>query len=156
MKWLLLGVSLAACTKPGSGASIDFSRAVPPGTDKGPAAARVAGATISVAELEQRFAEMNPYARARYQTAEQRKDYVEGIVRFELLAREAVRRGIQNDPDVVEAAKRVMVQELLKQELDEKADAISDAQVKQYYESHHDDYVKPSMTRLPSLRAIWR
>lgn len=147
MNRLLLAVVLVGCSKP-SGTTVDFSRAVPPGATGGPAAARFTGDTITVAELEQRFAEMNPYARARYQTVEQRKDYVEGLVRFELLAREAIRRGLQNDPDVVEAAKRVMVQELLKQELDEKADAISDAQVKQYYDSHHDDYVKPAMTRL--------
>jgi peptidyl-prolyl cis-trans isomerase C len=94
---------------------------------------------------------MNPYARARYQTLEQRREYVEGMVRFELLAKEAIRRGLQNDPDVVEAAKRVMVQELLKQELDEKADAISDDQVKQYYQSHREDYVKPAMTRLSHI-----
>lgn len=113
--------------------------------------ARFGSETITAAELNQRFAEMNPYARARYQTMEQRKDYVEGLARFELLSKEAIKRGLQNDPDVVEAAKRVMVQELLKQELDEGADAISDAQVKQYYESHRDDYVKPAMTRLAHI-----
>jgi peptidyl-prolyl cis-trans isomerase C len=114
-------------------------------------AARFGKDTITVNELNQRFAEMNPYARARYQSLEQRRDYVEGLARFELLAQEAIRRGIHNQVDVVEAAKRVMVQELLKQELDERADAISDSQVKQYYESHQDDYVKPAMTRLAHI-----
>lgn len=144
---VIVSALLLAC--PGSqGTTVDFRRAVPQGTSGGPTAATFSGDRITVAELNQRFAEMNPYARARYQTLEQRRDYVEGLVRFELLAREAIRRGLQNDPDVVEAAKRVMVQELLRQELDEKADAISDAQVKAYYDSHRDDYVKPSMTRL--------
>ncbi|MER2561578.1 MAG: peptidyl-prolyl cis-trans isomerase [Myxococcaceae bacterium] len=140
-------VFLASCSKP-AGTPVDFRRATPPGTAQGPAAATFAQDTITVAELNQRFAEMNPYARARYQTLEQRRDYVEGLARFELLSQEAIRRGLHNDPDVVEAAKRVMVQELLKQELDERAEAISDGQVKQYYDAHHDDYVKPAMTRL--------
>lgn len=143
----LVLLPLVGCSKP-SGTTVDFKRAAPPGTQQGPVAASFAGDAITVAELNQRFAEMNPYARARYQTLEQRRDYVEGLVRFELLSREAIKRGLHNDPDVVEAAKRVMVQELLKQELDEKADAITDAQVKQYYDSHKDDYVKPAMTRL--------
>ncbi|MBL8922066.1 MAG: peptidyl-prolyl cis-trans isomerase [Myxococcaceae bacterium] len=143
----MLLLPLLACSKP-SGTTVDFRRAAPPGVAQGPAVATYAQDTITVAELNQRFAEMNPYARARYQTLEQRRDYVEGLVRFELLSREAIKRGLHNDPDVVEAAKRVMVQELLKQELDEQADAITDAQVKAYYESHKDDYVKPAMTRL--------
>lgn len=144
---LLLVLPLVACSKP-SGTTVDFKRAAPAGTNSGPVAAKFGDEAITVAELNQRFAEMNPYARARYQTLEQRRDYVEGLGRFELLSQEAIRRGLHNDPDVVEAAKRVMVQELLKQELDERAEAISDAQVKQYYDSHQDDYVKPAMTRL--------
>ncbi|MBE2254161.1 MAG: peptidyl-prolyl cis-trans isomerase [Myxococcus sp.] len=138
---------LVACSNP-AGTPVDFRRSAPAGTTSGPVAARFGKDAVTVAELNQRFAEMNPYARARYQTLEQRRDYVEGLARFELLAQEAIRRGLHNDPDVVEAAKRVMVQELLKQELDERAEAITDAQVKAYYESHRDDYVKPAMTRL--------
>lgn len=143
---IAVGVLFLSCGK--TGTPVDFSRAVPQGAASGPVVARFGGETITVGELGQRFSEMNPYARARYQTVEQRRDYVEGLARFELLSREAIRRGLQNDPDVVEAAKRVMVQELLKQELDERAEAISDGQVKQYYEAHRDDYVKPAMTRL--------
>lgn len=143
-------VLLAGC-KQASGSAVDFTRVPPPGTNGGPAAATFGSERITVAELNQRFAEMNPYARARYQTLEQRRDYVEGLARFELLAQEAVRRGLHTDPDVVEAAKRVMVQELLKQELDEKTQTITDAQVKQYYEGHRDDYVKPAMTRLSHI-----
>lgn len=148
---LVVGLLLLGACSNTSGTSVDFRRAAPPGSTSGPVAARFGKDTITVTELNQRFAEMNPYARARYQTVEQRRDYVEGLARFELLAQEAIRRGLHNDPDVVEAAKRVMVQELLKQELDERAEAISDGQVKQYFEAHHDDYVKPAMTRLAHI-----
>lgn len=141
-------ILLGACDKPGT-AKVDFRRPLPAGMPTGGAwVARFAGDTLSEAELKQRFAEMNPYARARFQTVEQRRDYVEGLVRFELLAQEAVRQGIQNDPEVVETARRVMVQQLLKKELEERADQISDAQIAAYYESHKSDYVKPAMTRL--------
>ncbi|HEY0881854.1 MAG TPA: peptidyl-prolyl cis-trans isomerase, partial [Archangium sp.] len=62
-----------------------------------------------------------------------------------------VRRGLQNDPEVVEAARRVMVQQLLKKELEEGSAAITDGQVQAYYQAHTSDYVKPAMTRLSHI-----
>ena len=38
--------------------------------------------SVTAEELQQRFLEMSPFARARYQTPEQRKEYVEGLARF--------------------------------------------------------------------------
>jgi len=141
---------LAACDKPGT-AKVDFRRPPVPGATGGTWVARFGGETITDRELNQRFAEMNPYARARFQTVEQRRDYVEGLVRFELLAQEAVRRGLANDPEVVETARRVMVQQLLKQELEGKSDLVTDAMVADYYQAHQSDYVKPAMTRLSHI-----
>ena len=130
---------------------MDFRRTPPIGVTGGTWVAKFSGQTITDAELAQRFSEMNPYARARFQTVEQRRDYVEGLVRFELLAQEAVRRNLQNDPEVVEAARRVMVQQLLKKELDEGTGGVTDAQVAAYYQAHTSDYVKPAMTRLSHI-----
>ncbi|MFO0599670.1 MAG: peptidyl-prolyl cis-trans isomerase [Myxococcaceae bacterium] len=132
-------------------AKMDFRRAPPVGVTGGTWVAKWSGQQLTDAELNQRFNEMNPYARARFQTVEQRRDYVDGVVRFELLAQEAVKRGLQNDPEVVEAARRVMVQQLLKKELDEGHGGVTDAQVAQWYEAHKSDYVKPSMTRLAHI-----
>src|SRR4051794_8961310 len=63
--------------------------------------------TITDAELAGQFAELNPYTRVRYQTLEQKREYLDGLVRYELLAREAARRDLQNDPEVVDTLKRV-------------------------------------------------
>ncbi|HEY0883250.1 MAG TPA: peptidyl-prolyl cis-trans isomerase, partial [Archangium sp.] len=144
-------VLLCACDTPPGVAKMDFRRTPPVGVTGGTWVASFSGQTVTDAELAQRFAEMNPYARARFQTVEQRRDYVDGIVRFELLAQEAVRRGIQNDAEVVEAARRVMVQQLLKKELEEGSAAITDGQVQAYYQAHTSDYVKPAMTRLSHI-----
>ncbi len=141
-------VALTACDDPPGVAKMDFRRTPPAGVTGGSWVAKFGGQQLSDAELAQRFAEMNPYARARFQTVEQRRDYVDGVVRFELLAQEAVRRGLQNDPEVVEAARRVMVQQLLKKELEEGSGGVTDAQVAAWYEAHKSDYVKPAMTRL--------
>jgi peptidyl-prolyl cis-trans isomerase C len=107
--------------------------------------------SITAEELKERFAEMSPFARTQYQTVEQRKQYVEALARFELLAAEALSRGLQNDPDVIEVAKKVMVQKLMQKEFDEKASPIADAEVAEYYQKHQSDYVKPEMVRLSQL-----
>ncbi|MBK7865483.1 MAG: peptidyl-prolyl cis-trans isomerase [Archangiaceae bacterium] len=140
---LLLLFSFAACDKPGGG--MDFRHKKPEG---GKPVATWSNDAITDTELKVRFAEMTPYARARYQTAEQRREYVDGVSRFELLAQEALKRGLANDPDVVETAKKVMVQRLLAQELDSKAFTVSEEKVRDYYEKHKSDFVKPAMTRL--------
>ncbi|MBL8939797.1 MAG: hypothetical protein JNM69_34905, partial [Archangium sp.] len=59
LRWSLALVLFASCSKP-AGTPVDFRRATPQGTTQGPAAATFAGDTITVAELNQRFAEMNP------------------------------------------------------------------------------------------------
>jgi len=107
--------------------------------------------SITVEELNQRFSEMSPFLRSRYATVEQRKDYVDGLARFELLAQEAHQRGLQNDPEVVETAKKVMVQKLIQKEFDEKQGAVAEQDVKDYYESHKNDYVKPELVRITDI-----
>lgn len=107
--------------------------------------------SITAEELKERFAEMSPFARARFQTVEERKQYVEGMARFELLAAEAASRGLQNDPEVIETAKKVMVQKLIHQEFDEKPTPISETEVAAYYDKHKSDYVKPQMVRLSQI-----
>src|SRR4051812_11218274 len=135
---------VTACDKGGAGA-MDFRHKKPEG---GKPVATWSGDNISDAELKVRFAEMSPYARARYQTLEQKREYVDGLARFELLSQEALKRGLANDPDVVETAKKVMVQRLLALELDNKAFTVPDDKVAAYYEKHKSDFVKPAMTRL--------
>jgi peptidyl-prolyl cis-trans isomerase C len=140
---LLACLWVCACSKAG-GTAVDFGHK----KVEGKSVASWSGDAITDAELKQRLLEMSPYARARYQTVEQKKDYVDGLARFELLAQEAQRRGMANDPEVVATAKKVMVQQLLKQELDPKGFQVTDVQVQEYYDKHKSDYVKPAMTRL--------
>ncbi len=151
MKRLLLVLLLGGCDRSPSKVTVDFKRPTPPAASTGTWVAKFGADAITDAELSQRFAEMNPFARTRFQTVEQRRDYLDGLVRYELLAQEAVRQGLANDPEVLEAARRVMVQTLLKKELDQKANAVSDAQVAAYYQAHTADYVKPAMVRLSHL-----
>ncbi len=138
-----LAAACSSCDKGGTAMDFRHNRA-----GGGTPVATYGKDSITAEELTARFAEMNAHARARYQTLEQRKEYVEGIARFELLAAEAIRRGMANDPDVIHTAKQVMVQRLLRQEYEEKPDPVPDTEVTAWYEKHKGDYVKPEMVRM--------
>ena len=145
----LLWLSLWWCgCSDGRAPRVDFGH-------RGPGRTQVAhfgGDAINAEELEQRFGEMSPYARARYQTVEQKREYLDGLVRFELLAQEAVRRGMANDPEVVESTKKVMVQRLLNQELEQNgASGITEEELRAEYERHLPDYQRPEMVRLSHI-----
>ena len=133
-----------ACKDPPGTVKVELKRKGPPGKP----VATYGSETITDTELAARFAELNPYTRARYQTLEQKREYLDGLVRYELLAREAARRNLQNDLEVVEAMKRVMVQRLIKTEIEDKPGTVSAEAIKKYYDAHQGDYVKPAMTRL--------
>ena len=110
--------------------------------------ARWTGDTVTAEELRQRLEEMSPALRERYQTAEQKREYVEGLARFELLVREAVARGLQDDPEVVASTKRALVSRLMRAQLDEATPPVSDAQVAAAYERQKEDFVRPAQVRL--------
>lgn len=139
-------VALAGCKGESQGMNFRHNK-----DGKGTPVATFGGDSITAEELKARFAEMSPFARARFQTVEERKQYVEGLARFELLAAEAAARGLQNDPEVIETAKKVMVQKLIEKEFDEKSTPVPDTDVAAYYEKHKSDYVKPEMVRLSHI-----
>ncbi|MFT3840427.1 MAG: peptidyl-prolyl cis-trans isomerase [Myxococcaceae bacterium] len=141
---LLLVVALLSCSEPPGTVKVNLNVKTTPGTP----VVTYGDQSLSVEELNKKFGEMNPYARMRFQTMDAKKDYVDQAVRFELMAREAAKRGMQNNPAVVEALKQVMVRELLRKELDETKPTVPAEAVADYYEKHHGDYVKPSMVRL--------
>ncbi len=103
---------------------------------------------VTAEELKQRLEEMSPALRERYQTLEQKREYVEGLARFELLVQEALARGLQNDPEVVASTKRALVSRLMRSQLDEAKPPVSEAEVAAWYEGHQDDYVRPEQVRL--------
>jgi peptidyl-prolyl cis-trans isomerase C len=132
---LLAAAALAACSK---------------SQKSGPVVATVGSETITSDEVKQRLNETSPFLRARYNTLERKKEFVENLIRNELLAQEAVRQGFDKSPAVKEQMKRAMIQELIKHQLDEKLTGadISDDDLKKFYEAHIDDFVKPERARV--------
>ena len=109
--------------------------------------------TITLGELQDRINRQSPYIRARYTSLEQKREFLDAMVRFEVLAKEAYRRGLDRDPEVVRTMKQVMIQKLMRDELDAKitADTVSDAEMKTYYDANVADYVKPEEVRASAI-----
>jgi len=119
---------------------------------KGAVLAQIDGVSITVSDLEERINSQTPYVRARYTAVEQKKEFLENLVKFEVLAGEARRQGLDHDPEVVRAMKQVMIQKLLKQRFDRlKAEDITDDEVKAYFDSHQDEFNRPPEVRVSMI-----
>ena len=74
---------------------------------KGSVLAQIDDVSITVSELEDRINSQTPYVRARYTGVEQKKEFLENLVKFEVLASEARRQGLDHDPEVVRVERGV-------------------------------------------------
>jgi peptidyl-prolyl cis-trans isomerase C len=124
-----------------------------PSADLAAPLATVDGVLITVGELQERLNRMSPYIRARYTSLEQKKEFLDSLIRFEVLAKEAERRGFGQDPEVVRTMKQVMIQKLMRDEFEVKLtpESVSDAEIKAYYDSHLDEFVKPEQVRAAAI-----
>jgi peptidyl-prolyl cis-trans isomerase C len=117
---------------------------------QGPVVAKVGNDSITADEFKKRLDETSPFLRARYNTIERKKEFLESLVRNELLAQEAERQGLEKSPAVREQVKRAMIQELIKKQLDEKltGNDIPDSELKGFYDAHIEDFVKAERARV--------
>jgi peptidyl-prolyl cis-trans isomerase C len=114
--------------------------------------AKIDDVVISVGEFQDRINKQSPYVRARYTSLERKKEFLDNLVRFEVLAKEAQKRGLDKDAEVVRTMKQVMIQKLLKDEFDKvKAEDISDPDAKKYYDAHPEEFNKPEEVRVSSI-----
>src|SRR5512140_665852 len=115
--------------------------------------AKIDDVTITLGEFQERINRQSPYIRARYTSLEQKKEFLDSLVRFEILAKEAYKRGLDKDPEVVRTMKQVMIQKLMRDEFDAKvtADTVKDADMKSYYDANVAEYVKPEEVRASAI-----
>jgi peptidyl-prolyl cis-trans isomerase C len=111
--------------------------------------AKIGDRTITVGEVADRLASQSPYLQARFDSPERRKEFLDNLVRYELLVYEAKRRGYADDPEVARARRNIMIQELIKQEVDEPLERkeISDAEVQAAYDANPTEFDRPAQVR---------
>jgi peptidyl-prolyl cis-trans isomerase C len=121
-----------------------------PGVQKnGPAVAQGDGIVITADEFKARVDEQSPFLRQRYQNLDRKKEFLDSLIRFELLARVAEKEGLASDPDVQLTMKKAMVQKMLQKRFSDADGAtVADADLQKYYEAHRDEFVKPARLRV--------
>jgi len=115
--------------------------------------AKIDDVTITLGEFQERINRQSPYIRARYTSLEQKKEFLDSLIRFEVLAKEAYRRGIDKDAEVVRTMKQVTIKKLMRDEFDSKvtADTVTDDEMKKYYDANVAEYVKPEEVRASAI-----
>jgi peptidyl-prolyl cis-trans isomerase C len=136
----LAAVLATACSKSGS-------------KKTGPFVAEGSGVAVTVDEFKAKLDEQSPFVRARYSTLDRKKEFLENLLRFELLAREAEKKGLDKDPEVQATLKKIMVQKLVRQAFDEGGDKKAGvAEAQKFYDEHKDEFVKPERVR---VQLVW-
>jgi peptidyl-prolyl cis-trans isomerase C len=162
---LALSLSLSSCTKPSSGPSSGSPSGLSSGGDgKASAAkdsepvARVGDEVVTVDDLQKKLDEQSPFIRARYAEMDKRKELLDAQVRFEVLAAEAAARGYENDPEIKDAVKKLLVQRLTREEFDGRVQLkdITDGELQKYFDDHKGDYQKPEMVRASVITVVAR
>jgi peptidyl-prolyl cis-trans isomerase C len=139
--------------KPSSGGE-DGPALVPQTTEERSAVvARVDGVTITVDQLQQSINQQSPYIRARYASKEQKRVFLNNMIRFEILAKEAARRGLDRDPEVVQTMKSAMITKLLRAELASgiKPDDIQEAELRAFYDANPERFNRPEAVRVSAI-----
>lgn len=108
---------------------------------------------VTVGEFAEQLADKGPYLRARYASPERRRELLEELVKFELLAHEAERRGLDKSPEVVRTKHQLMVQQMMKAEFEDKVKLsdISEQDIKAYYDAHPEEFNKPAQVRASEI-----
>jgi peptidyl-prolyl cis-trans isomerase C len=109
--------------------------------------ASFAGGQITVADFAAATGNKDPRTRARIAEPGGREAFLEQLVRYDLLALEAERRGYGRHPAVIEAGKAEAIEQLIERDLSVQPTAISAADVKQHYEANLAQYRRPVLRR---------
>lgn len=115
--------------------------------------AKVGERTITLGDFADEIAAQSPYLRGRFHSYEKRKELLDEMVRFELLAQEAERKGYLKHPAVQREKKRLLEEQLITEEIDNKlsTDPVTDDEVRAHYESHKSEYQKPAQRRISHI-----
>jgi len=110
--------------------------------------AKVGDTEIRVGDVASELASKGSFIRTRYQSPERRREFLDQMIRFELLAQEAERRGYDELPEVVRARKQMMIRRFLAERFgSEGPESIPEEDVREYYEAHRTEFHTPAQVR---------
>jgi len=115
---------------------------------EGPVLARVGDAVITVKDFQAQVERIPPFYRAQLQSKEGKQRLLDNLIRLELLYQEALRQGLDKDPEYtkrLEEIKKSLLARSLEQKISESEIEVTDKQIADYYEENKERYaIKPS------------
>lgn len=116
--------------------------------------ARIGEEVITLEQFEARLGQQSPFARIRYDSPQRKREFLDGLVRFELIAAEAARQGLGDDPNVVLARKQALVGVFTEKLLAERVTPadITSAEIRDWYDRNPDQYARKAQVRIAHLR----
>ncbi|WP_308197116.1 MULTISPECIES: peptidylprolyl isomerase [Anaeromyxobacter] len=119
----------------------------------GPSVATFRGGAVGRADVEALLARHPEAFRAQLRSPEARKALVQDLVRRELLAREAERRGLQRDPEFLRRYEEELARALLEKEVDapQRDAEPTDAELRAFYDEHRASLARPERVRLAAV-----
>ena len=123
------------------------------GGDPSQVVAKVDDAVITVGEVQDRINKQSPFVRARYTTNEKKKEFLDSLIRFEVMANEAERRGYDKDPEVLRVMKQQMISKFLQKDFESKlkVEDVPDADVEKYYKEHPAEFNQKDEVRVSEV-----
>lgn len=111
--------------------------------------AKIGDTRITVGDVEDEINQQSPFLRARYREPAKLREFVQNMIRFQLLARAAQKRDYAENPAVVQSVKQNAVQQLIRTEFDERItpESLPEADVRAYYDSHEAEFHRDEMVR---------
>jgi len=138
-----ISAALVSCSKKGA-------ETVKEAGPKSPVLAKVGAVEITQSDFDREIKTLPDYAQQMFEGKAGREKFLEELVKKEVLYQEAVKKGIEKNPDFMkkmeEFKKLTMVQELLEKEIMSRA-KVSDQDVKDYYEKNKADFATTSQIK---------
>lgn len=145
----LFAIGSAACKKsPAPAPSPAAEKAEKRAAPNEPVVAYIGDSYITASEVQKRLNEQSRFVRGRQQDLRSRLAFVDNLVRQELIAQEAYRRGLDKEPEVEAAIKRTLVQEMFRRGFGEDVREYTEEELKEHYDKHIDFFVKPERIRV--------
>ncbi len=115
--------------------------------------AKVGDRTITLGEYAATLDRMDRFERLRYQSADRRKALLDEIIKVELLAQEAKRRGLDQKPEIKHRVRQILRDEVLRDAREgvPPPGEIPESEVKRYYEEHRSDFQEPERRRVAHI-----
>jgi hypothetical protein len=115
--------------------------------------ARVGDREITLGEYAATVERMDQFERLRYQSPERRKQLLDEIIKVELLAAEARRRGLDKRPETQERIRQILRDEVVKEARDSLPPPaqVPESEVRAYYDKHRDEFREPERRRVAQI-----